>query len=186
MRKRLIPLLALLVLLPSRAALCQERGGFTLLLTLGYGLQSGGIGEGTSDGLGGLNLGIGGFVSEDTALMFRISGTNVSYQYDAMYDQPRIGGSQSMYKEDVVSGVAVFDVQYWPTSRLNLEIGGGFGFVSSDYLYDERGVGLLGAMGYTVLLRGKYSLQLGVEYAPVVLGGGTINNLGFNVGFQFL
>jgi hypothetical protein len=180
MRRRLVPLIALCILVPAHAAQSQDRDGFTLLLSLGYGMQSGAIEGESGDGIGGLNLGIGGFVSDNTALMFRLSGTNVSYDYQLPF-------SSQTSSADFVSGVAVLDVQYWATNRLNLEFGGGFGFASSDYLIDdERGLGLLVGAGYSVLLRGKYSLQFGVEYAPVVLDEATIHNVGFNVGFQFL
>lgn len=178
MRRLLVTLVALCVLVPARDARSQDRQGFTLLLSLGYGLQSGGILEESTDGLAGLNLGIGGFISDDTALMFRVSGTNVSYEYDLPFPY----GSSST---DVISGVAVFDLQYWATDRLNLEFGAGFGFVDADNLGDDRGLGMLAGIGYSVLLRGKYSLQLGVEYAHAILDE-TVHNVGFNVGFQFL
>jgi outer membrane receptor protein involved in Fe transport len=158
---------------PARSQ--EDRGGFTLLLTLGYGLQNGAIGDDTYDGIGGLSFGIGGFVEDDVALMFRLSGTNVQYDYMLYgYD----------YSQDSVSGVAVFDVQWWTTDRLNLEFGGGFGFVDIDS-YSDRGLGLYAGIGYAVLLRAKHSLQLGIEYAPV-FADDTVNNLCFNVGFQFL
>jgi hypothetical protein len=179
MRRLLVPFLALCVLMPARAALSQERSGFTLLLSLGYGMQSGVIDGETGSGLGGLNLGIGGFVSDNTALMFRISGTNVSYDFQFPF-------SSITVTDDVVSGVGVFDVQYWATDRFNVEFGAGYGIVSSDYLGDDRGFGMLAAAGYSVLLRQKHSLQLGLEYAPVILDNETIHNIGFCVGFQFL
>lgn len=173
MRRLLATFLLLFsILLSARPACCQERGGFTLLLSMGYGLQNGGAGEGTSEGLAGLNLGIGGFVSKDVALMFRISGTQASY------DQPGYGST------DVTSGVGAFDVQWWATKRLNFEFGGGFGFVSNSR--DERGLGLLACVGYTVLLRGKYSLQIGIEDALMTNDNFTVQNVGFNIGFQFL
>jgi hypothetical protein len=92
-----------------------------------------------------------------------------------------------VYNANQVSGVAVLDGQFWLTDRLNLEAGAGFGFIDADIGdFDERGLGLLAAAGYSLLLRTKHSLQVGVEYAPVFHGGRQAHNVSFNVGFQFL
>jgi hypothetical protein len=174
--RRLLPTFLVLLSIGTlaRPAHCQNRGGFTLLLSMGYGLQNGAVGEGTSEGLDGLNLGIGGFVSKDVALMFRISGTSVTHDNPPGYGQT-----------DVISGVAAFDVQWWASERLNFEFGGGLGLLSIGS-YDSQGLGLLACVGYSVLLRGKYSLQIGIEDALMFNDDYSVQNVGFNLGFQFL
>jgi hypothetical protein len=171
-------LLVACALLTSKAAYGQDRGSFTALLTLGYGLQSNAFGDETGEGLSGLSFGIGGFVNRDFALMFRLSGSNVDYEFANQIDN---------VKYNVVSGVGVLDGQFWLTDRLNFEAGAGFGFASyEDEEMDDTGLGLFAGAGYSILLRGKFSLQVGVEYAPVFLDEFTVHNIGFNVGFQFL
>ncbi len=180
MRPLRIAVLALLVLLPASTTHAVDRSGFTLLLSLGYGIQTGEIRNETGTGLAGLNLGIGGFVSDRAALMFKIAGTNVTYDYSV--------GQFGPFSTDVVAGVGVLDVQYWATDRFTMEFGAGFGFVDSEASWDmDRGFGMLAGIGYSVLLREKHSLQIGVEYAPVFRDhSDTVHSIGFNVGFQFL
>jgi hypothetical protein len=57
-------------------ALAQDnnRGGFTLLLNAGYAVQHDSASGRSGDGQAGLNLGIGGFLTRNLALMFRVSG----------------------------------------------------------------------------------------------------------------
>ena len=38
----------------------------------------------------------------------------------------------------------------------------------------------------TIFNRGKHNIQVGVEYAPAFTDSGTVNNLGFTFGYQFL
>lgn len=162
----------------STAARAQDRGSFTALLTLGYGLQSGALPNESGEGLSGLSFGIGGFVSHDFALMFRLSGSNVNYDLSSPLENVNY---------NVVSGVGVLDGQFWLNDRLNFEAGAGFGFATyEDEEMDDTGPGLFFGVGYSILLRGKFSLQVGVEYAPVFLDTQTVQNVGFNVGFQFL
>jgi hypothetical protein len=149
-----------------------DRGAFTLLLTLGYGIQTSGVIDESASGLSGLNLGAGGFLSENAALMFRLSGTNVTYD---------VGGLDFQS----VSGVGALSVQYWLDDRFNVEGGPGFGFLSNDVV-DKRGFGLVMGTGYSVFFRGKHSLQFGVEYAPVFVDERTIHNFGITFGYQFL
>ena len=170
----------LATLIPAGAALAQaeqaattpqgpNRGGFTLLLTMGVGLQSNEMTDESTAGLGGLNLGIGGFVSPDLAVMFRASGTNVSFD-----------------NRDVVSGVGGVSVQYWANDVVNLEGGAGFGFANADPGTEESGFGLIIGAGFSFFHRGKNSLQVGVEYAPVFLDFGNVHNVSIAFGWQLL
>jgi len=180
MRRLRIAVLAICLLIPARTTHAVDRSGFTLLMSLGYGIQTGAIKNETGTGLAGLNLGIGGFVSDRAALMFKIAGTNVTYDYSV--------GQFGPFSTDVVAGVMVGDLQYWATDRFTMEFGVGFGFVDAENsLNTDRGMGLLLGAAYSVLLREKHSLQIGVEYAPVLRDNeDAVHSIGFNVGFQFL
>ena len=130
------------------------------------------IGE-TEVGLTGLNLGVGGFLTRDVALMFRLAGTNVQYDVGASGD----------YRQ--VSGVGASTLQYWVSDRFNIEAGAGLGFWSTDDEV-EAGLGLILGTGVTIFNRGKHNLQFGVQYAPAFTNPGTIHNVGFTFGYQFL
>lgn len=145
-----------------------ERGGFTLLLNLGVGLQHDAWIGTTETGLGGLNLGIGGFVSDNLALLFRASGTTADYG----------GISQT-------SGVGAVSAQYWATDKLSLEGGVGFGFWTVEGSNDT-GAGIVLAAGYSVFNRGKHNLSIGVEYAPAFTDPDTVHNIGIVFGWQLL
>ena len=95
---------------PPQAAV--ERRGFTILVNLGVGIQHDTAFEETAVGLGGANVGIGGFVRNNLAILGRFSGTNVSYDFS---------GQQ-------VSGVMGATVQYWVSDLFHIEAGGGAGF----------------------------------------------------------
>jgi hypothetical protein len=188
-RGALVALCAVLLatLLPAGAVLAQaeeaattpqgpNRSGFTLLLTMGLGLQSNEFLDESTEGLGGLNLGIGGFISPDLAVMFRFSGTNVSFDDIGFFN----------VDTDVVSGVGGPSVQYWVNNYVNLEAGAGFGIANSDPGTDESGFGLIFGAGFSFFHRGKNSLQVGVEYAPVFLDGGNVHNVSIAFGWQLL
>lgn len=178
---------ALVTLMPVGVALAQaereatptrgpDRSGFTLLLTMGLGLQSNEFIDESTAGLGGLNLGIGGFVSPDLAVMFRATGTNVTFDDIGFFSTD----------VEVVSGAGGVSVQYWPSDFVNLEGGVGFGFANSDPGTDERGFGLILGAGFSFFHRAKNSLQVGVEYAPVFLDGGNVHNVSIAFGWQLL
>jgi hypothetical protein len=157
-----------------------DRGGVTLLVNAGLGIQRFAI-AGESDsgtGLAGLNFGAGGFVRPNLAVLGRFSGTSVRY-FD---DTPRI-----------VSGVVGGTAQFWVHERVAIEAGGGLSFVTSeDDLFDqERGWGLILGASAVLLRSSKHNLLAGFEYAPAFFSDEsfgesfTIHNLGFTVGYQF-
>ncbi|MEN8008271.1 MAG: hypothetical protein ABFS42_14740 [Candidatus Krumholzibacteriota bacterium] len=149
-----------------------DRSGFSLLLTLGLGLQK----VASSDmetGLGGLNLGIGGFVSPDLAVMFRFSGTSVTY--DEWYGNI-----------DFTSGVGGPCVQYWVDDSINLEGGLGLGFADNGEGWDDQGFGVILGFGYSFYHKKKTSFQMGVELAPAFIDGETIHNISIAFGWQLL
>jgi hypothetical protein len=162
-----------LCFVPVRAAAQQadggpDRGGFTLLLNLGLGYQNDGALPDAETGLAGLNLGIGGFLTDDLALWFRASGTVVSYP---SFTQ--------------TSGVGAPALQYWVNDRFNVEGGVGIGFWDVEGV-NEGGLGLILGAGYAVFNSGKHNLQIGVEYAPAFTNPETVHNVGVTFGWQLL
>ena len=80
-RERIGALVALAVLLSGSGAFAQDRGGFTALVDAGVGVQNDSGIEETHTGLAGLSFGVGGFFSKEFALMFRLTGTTVGYDF---------------------------------------------------------------------------------------------------------
>ena len=77
--KRSLVFLVVIMLLAGDRAFAQDRGGFTALVDLGVGIQNDTSIEETAVGLAGINFGVGGFMTPDLAIMFRLAGTNVNY-----------------------------------------------------------------------------------------------------------
>ena len=146
----------------------QDRGGFTLMLDVGLGFQRDEFIGTTETGLGGINLGIGGFLTDNLALMFRASGTNVDY-----------GGTRQ------VSGTGGPAIQYWPNDRLSLVGGVGVGFWSVEDINDT-GLGLILGAQYAFFQRGRHNLFIAVDYAPAFTDPGTVHNFGILFGWQLL
>ena len=154
------------------SALAQDRGGFTFLVDAGVGIQNDSSIEETAVGLSGLSFGVGAFLTENLAPMFRLSATIVNYDLSGFdYGQ--------------TSGFAGPSLQYWLSDRFNVEGGAGLGFWRGDTDEDSRGFGLLLAAGYSIFNRGKHNVQLGVHYTPAFTDPGTVHNFGFTFGYQF-
>ena len=170
--QRSLVFLVVIMLLAGERAFAQDRGGFTALVDLGVGIQNDTSIEETAVGLAGINFGVGGFMTPDLAIMFRLAGTNVNYDL--------VGGEYGQ-----TSGVAGAAVQWWLSNRFNVEAGAGFGFWRGDTDEDNTGFGLLLGAGVPIFNRGKHSLQLGVQFAPAFTEPGTVHNFGFTFGYQF-
>ena len=143
-----------------------DREGFTMSFAAGVGLQHDELGGETKTAGAGLNVGLGGYLSEELALLFRISGTNAKYG--------------SLWQSSGTAGAAV---QYWVGERLRLEGGVGGGF----WRYDEQSdvsLGLIVAAGYSIWHNAASSLSIGVEYAPAFTDPDTVHNLGFVLAWQ--
>ncbi len=157
-----------------------DRGGFTLLLSLGVGFQNDAALEESGTGLAGLNLGIGGFLSDNVALMARFSGTNVNYEFEFL-------GIEGDFRQ--ISGVAALSLQYWVNDKVYVEGGPGLGFYSIDIdgdTFDDQSFGLILGTGFTVFNKGRNNLQIGLEFAPAFIEEGTISNIGITFGYQLL
>src|SRR5688572_22085986 len=163
---------AFAMLISAGRASAQDRGGFTALVDAGLGIQNDSSIEETAVGLSGLSFGVGAFLTEDLAAMFRLSATIVSYDLSGLdYSQ--------------TSGFAGPSLQYWLSDRFNVEGGAGLGFWRGDTDEDSRGFGLLLGAGYSIFNRGKHNVQLGVHYTPAFTDPGTVHNVGFTFGYQF-
>ena len=147
-----------------------ERSGFTLLLSLGLGMQRDGAFSESQTGLAGLNLGIGGFLSERTALWFRASGTNVSYDTDF-----------GRFRQ--TSGFGGPAVQHWVNDRFALEGGVRRGLWAGEGT-SESGLGLMLGATYAIWTNGGHNLSLGLEYAPAFTDPETVHNFGLVFGWQ--
>jgi hypothetical protein len=148
-----------------------DRGNFTLLLNLGVGFQRDPLVDQTERGLAGINLGIGGFLADDLALMFRWSGT--------------AGVDQGPYEQ--TSAAYAPTIQYWVDDRLSLEAGAGLGLRSVDNTdIIESGLGLMLGAGYTLFGGGKHAFRLGIEYAAAFTEPTWVHNVGFVLGWQLL
>jgi hypothetical protein len=145
-----------------------DRGSFTLMLDVGLGLQHDGYIGQTQQGVAGLNLGIGGFLTDKTALMFRLAGTTASYGH---FQQS--------------SGVMAPTLQYWIDDRLYVDGGVGIGF-GGVYDSTDGGLGFILGAGYAVLNRGKHNLQIAIEYTPAFTEPEAVHSLGVTVGWQLL
>ena len=167
-----VAMCSLAIMIGADRAVAQDRGGFTALVDFGVGVQRDASIDETAVGLAGVNLGVGGFLNRDLALMFRISGTNVTYDLGGVdYDQ--------------ASGVAGAALQFWLSDKFNVEAGGGVGFWRGDTEEDNQGFGLILGAGVSIFNRGKHNLQLGIQYAPAFTDPGTVHNVGFTFGYQF-
>ncbi|MDT8369654.1 MAG: hypothetical protein RQ745_10640 [Longimicrobiales bacterium] len=151
-----------------------DRGGFTLLTTIGFAIQKDaklkGAGlDGTNIGVAGLNLGIGGFVTDQVALLLRFSGMTAD-----------IGPTLQ------TSGFFGPSLQYWPSDRWSIEAGIGGGFSDIDNVSNDGGLGLLVAVGRTVFNSGSHNLHVGLEYVPVFTDPKMVHGFGLVFGWQLL
>ena len=146
-----------------------DRGGFTMLVNAGVGFQhDSALGDSFERGFAGVNLGIGGFLTRNVSLVFRLSSTS---------------------RDSQGSGVGGPAVQVWLSDRFHVESGGGVGWwdahgfpgASSDPAF-----GLIFGAGYALWGRGRHTLRLGVEYAPAFTQPETVHNVGISIGWQLL
>lgn len=171
LRKSLLVATVVLVATAMEASaqdMAPNRSGFTLLLNTGVGFQHDAFFGETETGVAGINLGIGGFLSPNMALMFRASGTNVKY-FDIWQ----------------TSGTGGASLQYWVNDKLHIEGGVGAGFWDFDDAH-ESALGLILAAGYSIWNNAGHNLYVGLEYAPAFTDPDTIHNFGIVFGWQLL
>jgi hypothetical protein len=128
-----------------------HRQGFTLQLSLGVAWVKAFGAEQTKVALGGLNLELGGFISEDVAVVAKIVAAN-----PMLFDEADAG---------IVGAFGVAG-QFWLSDNAALTAGLGFAFVgasSGDAV--QLGAPLLGFNWFPIALK-RHGLGLAVEITP--------------------
>jgi hypothetical protein len=126
------------------------------------------------NGISGLNLGIGGFVSPTTALTLRIAGTTfteTSYYGDTTF----------------VAGFAGPAVQTWLGDRAFIGAGVGVGFLAipdDAESEPETALGLDFRLGFDLVSGRGGALHLAVEVTPAFYEIGTVTGVGLQLGAQ--
>jgi hypothetical protein len=156
---------------PPAPASAQTSGrGFTIFATAGFGIQSDSGFEETGTGIAGINLGAGWFLTDQIAVLFRISGTRVKFE--------NLGDlSQS-------AGVIGGTVQYWLTDRVNVEGGAGIGFWRTEGA-DDQGFGIILAASGVVWRSGNHHVIVGGEFSRAFTDSANVNNFGITGGYLF-
>jgi hypothetical protein len=157
------------VLGPARSADAVERKGFVIGLGAGFGQTR--I-EGESNTGIGANFHVGGMLGEKTALLLEAYGVG-----DQEEDDSATFG---------VSGVAV---QRFLGDKAWVKAGLGQGFVnvsSNGHSETEsHGLGILGAVGYELVQKTKFTLDLQGRFSTSSKDGVRVNNFGVNVGVNW-
>ncbi|HTJ43595.1 MAG TPA: hypothetical protein VL463_15930 [Kofleriaceae bacterium] len=157
-----------------------QREGFTIELELGIGdtYLAGNDGSSESHGsLGGLDLALGGFLNNETALLFRISGT--TYVVGSGSDQVNVS--------NVFVGPAV---QYWAGEHVF--VGGGIGGAvlsgqaSNGDHASLRGFGVEGRVGYAFSEDSVNAWHVSAELNNGSYDGGNATSIAFLIGWQHL
>jgi len=165
---------------PSRP----RREGFTLELGLGGAVTSvsgvPGLSGAVRPGIGGLSLGLGGFVTRDLALSLRITGSQ-SWATNA-------GGDTSM----ISFGSVGLGAQYYLTDRVFAGASAGLGHLTAvpfdgGSFYVEAGIAGSGRVGWAFFATKEHQLAVTAEVMHARLlaygGHGTTGMLG--IGYQF-
>ncbi len=153
----------------------QLRQGMTFEANLGIGWIHGSDGsdsETTEISLGGLDLGVGGWLNPTTALTARIAGVTSSF------DGVR-----------VTSGALLAAGQFWIDDHL--WVGGGLGIgvlsVTDRFASDsETGVGLEARAGYTFASGSENTFNASIEVIPTFLDSMRATSIAFLFGYQHL
>jgi hypothetical protein len=160
-----------------------RREGFTLELGLGIGLTHiapDGFDSETKLGLAPISLSLGGFLSEDLALMARMAGT--SWFEDI--------GSETIQIGSYFYGAAL---QYWLSDEAFLAGGVGYGllavnplFSSSDDFDSEGGLAFTLRAGYAVYTSRNHALGFTLEFFPEFFDNATTFGTAINFQWQLL
>lgn len=150
-------------------ALAVERTGF--VIGIGAGVGQSRI-EGESNTALGTDFHIGGMLGYKTALL--LEGYAVTDSEE--------GVTLSL-------GVSTLAVQRWVSDKVWVKagVGSGFVFVSGDgeSASERYGLGLLGAAGYELVQRQKFTLDLQGRFSTMSREGVRVNNVGANIGFNW-
>jgi hypothetical protein len=127
----------------------------------------------TEAALGGLDLGIGGWISSRAAATVRIAGVTYSE-----------GGTQ------ITNAFFGASVQYWLTDSFWLGAGAGLGLMSLTLDAGDpdtrSGLGLDFRVGARVLGSGHHTMNVSLEVNPTYLDRGTATGFALLLGYQYL
>ncbi len=165
----------------------RERHGLTFEANLGLGFVWANTDDENSEtetGLGGLSLGLGGWLSDRVSLTARLAGATFSPDDDVRVTLGFVGPS----------------LQYWPSEHF--WIGGGLGIAVLSVAFtgdgesdseSENGFGLDFRAGYTFSTRSNHTFNISVELNPSFFSredtGGedvNVNAFGILLGYQYL
>jgi hypothetical protein len=156
------------------------RTGLTAGLDIGFGLTHGSGGSGqsnTESGLSGLNVMLGGFMSPNLALAFRLSTT--AFWVDSF--------DGSVQLNNVFAGGVV---QYWATPQIF--VGGGAGLAIFTAPFEDidgvNGFALNGRAGFAFSQSATSGFHVALELSPSFYSENgesvTITSIGFQIGWQ--
>ena len=153
----------------------------TFELSLGFGVTQVSPDEGEGDsfnGISGLNLGIGGWISPNTAITVRIAGTAFTQDFS------ELGGPEIQF----IAGLLGVTAQQYIND--NAWVGGGVGIGiltdDQDQTDPESGLGLDLRAGYNFYQSRKNAFNVQVEVTPGFFDDGRVTGLGLQVGWQHL
>jgi hypothetical protein len=156
-----------------------DRSGMTFELSVGFGITSVTPDEGSGDsfnGLSGLNLGVGGWISPKTALTVRIAGTSFHENFGGDIDVQFISGLLGLSAQQMITE------QAW--------VGGGVGIGiftdDQDNTDAESGLGLDLRAGYNFYQSTKNAFSAQIEITPGFFDGARVTGIGLQLGWQAL
>jgi hypothetical protein len=157
--------------------------GFTFELNLGLGITrfspDGHAAATNENGLGGLDVGIGGFINRQNALMLRISGTQFGAGTDANGDAIQF-----------LSGFVGPSLQHWIGE--DVFVGGGMGIAVLSLVSgtttraSDRGFGLDGRVGYAFSHSASNAFHGSLEISTGLYDGGAVTSFAVLVGWQHI
>jgi hypothetical protein len=155
-----------------------DRSGMTFELSLGLGITSVTPDEGSGDsynGISGLNIGVGGWISPKTALTVRVAGTSFREDFGDLDVQ-------------FIAGLLGVSAQQMVTEQLWVGGGIGIGILTDDQdgTDSESGLGLDLRAGYNFYQSRKNAFNASIEVTPGFFDGGRVTGIGLQLGWQAL
>jgi hypothetical protein len=155
-----------------------DRSGATFEMSVGFGATHVSVDSGASktfNGISGLNLGLGGWVSPRTALTLRLAATSFTQDF----------GIQDVR---FIAGMFGLSMQHMVSNELWIGIGGGVGVLTTDQdnVEPETGFALDLRAGVNVYQSAHHALHLALEVMPGFYDGGRVTGIGIQVGWQAL
>jgi len=156
-----------------------NKSGLTFEANLGIGFIWAAADGQESDkevALGGLNIGLGGWLSQQLAISFRIAG--VTYSEDVGDETARLS-----------TGFVGPSAQYWVNENAWLGGGVGLGFIALSFdgeTESETGIGLDLRAGYTFSTASENTWNVSFEFTPSSIEDTNFYGFGILFGYQHL